>query len=161
MRTVVKTINIYKFETAPEKIKEKIRDYFYTDFDLYDFYMDERIKSLKGFSEYFDLSLDYSLSCVADRGEFIRFEGDLDDIGKEDLKELNDCHFTGVCYDEDILDVLKKSLPSNDVLEALNINIQSYINSIHSEYQAMLKDEYLSDLCESNGYEFTENGKLY
>jgi len=161
MRTVIKEIKVYTFQDAPSDIKEKIRDYFATDFDLYDFYMDERVKSLKEFSKYFGLTLDYSLSCVPDRGEFIRFEGDLDDIGKEDLKELNECHFTGVCYDEDILDILKKSLLSNDVLEAFNINIQSYINSIHSEYEAMLKDEYLSDLCESNGYEFTENGKLY
>ena len=46
-------------------------------------------------------------------------------------------------------------------MENLREALKKYIESIHREYEDMLSDEYLTDYCEANGYEFTEDGKIY
>lgn len=162
MRTIIKKNHVYKFNTAPENVKEKIREYFSNDFDLYEPYMVERIKTLKALTSLLSGRLDYSISCVPDRGEFIKIDPieenlDFDDI-KDAIENLENCPLTGVCYDADILESIKENgLNPESLQDALN----TYLESIHNEYYSMLEDEYLQDLCEANDYEFTENGKLF
>lgn len=164
MRTITKEYNIYKFQDSntPKEVKERIREYFHLDFDLYEHSMIERIKTLKKVAEILGGDLDYSISCVPDRGEFIKISPKYDQLDFESFwdvinKEL-DCPFTGVCYDHDIIDHFTRY---NLNIDTLNTALNDYLKSIHDEYESMLTDEYLNDLCEANEYEFYENGKLY
>lgn len=161
MRQVTEIKTIYKFNTAPDKIKEKIRDFL--SVDLYEHNMIERIETLKKVAEILNGKLDYSLSCVPDRGEFISIKpSNMYELDYTALWELidveKDCPLTGHCYDHGIIDQLTKySMTDNNLNNILN----NYIKSIHDEFESMLKDEYLSELCEANEYEFYSNGTIY
>jgi len=159
MRTVIKEYKIYKFEEASRDLKDKIIDNLSSY--LYDHCMQERIETLKAFAKAIDGKLDYSISCVPDRGEHITIKPTHDDFNYAHLFELvlkiDDCPLTGCTYDIDLLEHLVKPFLSADSIKtALN----EYLKSIHSEYEAMLGDDYISDLCEANDYEFYESGKI-
>lgn len=160
MRTITKEFQVYTFTEASKELKEKIRDYFYYEFDLYSHCMEERIDSLKKLADLLDGELDYSLSCVADQGEYIKITPKYDELSFDNLCGIlgKSCPLTGMCYDHDLIDNLKED---NLNVSTLNLILNSYIDSIHTEYESMLTDEYLQDLCEANKYEFLENGKLY
>ena len=159
MKVIQKEIKIYKFNEASQELKDKIIYNFSTIYDLYDHCMDERIETLKKLAEVLQGDLDYSLSCVPDRGEFItikdgqRISETIRELIEGDNGYYDSCPLTGICYDDDLLEDLSKY----DIQTALN----RYIVSIHDEYESMLKEEYINDLCEANDYEFTENGKIY
>lgn len=160
MRQVTETKNLYTFEEASPELRDKIREGFHSC-NAFDYILDERIDSLKEFSEYFGLELEYSLSLIPDRGEHISFKAvsrreTLNLIRKS--HELKDCPFTGVCYDEDLLEAFRQGEHSLDVLTDIG---HDYINSIHKEYESLLSDECLLEHCEANDYEFTENGEIY
>jgi hypothetical protein len=72
MRIITKKINIYKFHEANDELKEKIKENFHLDGFLYEHNIKDRIETLKKLAEILDGNLDYSLSCVPDRGEFIK-----------------------------------------------------------------------------------------
>jgi len=65
------------------------------------------------------------------------------------LKELSedDCVLTGVCWDIDIIQALKKG------------NLSSAMKSLHSDTEYLYSDEGLKELCEANEYHFTAEGK--
>jgi len=153
MREVTETIKLYKFSEASDELKDKIRDDFSSD--IYEHHMDERIATLKELAELLNGRLDHSLSCVPDSGEFITITPNYGDLNFEALKglDLENCPLTGVCYDCDVLE----NLNANNLQDILN----NYIDCIHNEYNSMLQDDYLSNLCEVNEYEFTDDGKIY
>lgn len=168
MRLETIEIVIYKFNEAPKGVQEKIRDNISQW--VYDHCLEERIDTLKAFSELVGAKLDYCLSCVPDRGEFIRLDGDYDaDFNgtfelinikvDEFINDSKDCTLTGCCYDEDLKELLKKYKATE--LNYLQRAFNDYIGLIHNEYESMLTDDALNDLCESNGYEFTIDGKIY
>lgn len=73
---------------------------------------------------------------------------------------IKPCPFTGVCFDEDLLDDLLKNIKSNMTLEdsfrALANTCQKLYNN-EIEYQN--SKEYIKEYFESNGVEFLEDGK--
>lgn len=164
-REVTKTFKVYKFDKAPKHIKEKIRDELTQDPDYGQYMLDERIETLKKLAERLNLALDYSLSVVPDRGEFISMkaedEDSLEQVNeaiKEFVNDETDCPLTGVCYDEDIKDAIKNN---GSDYEGLQIALDEYLKGIHSEYESMCEDDYLADFCDANEYEFTKDGKIY
>lgn len=165
MRIEIKEIKIYKFDEASRELKDKIIENFDCEGFIYEHCMSERIDTLKKLAMYLNLELDYSISCVPSRGEFIKFDTKNDDVDNlwGDLKELSkqDCPLTGCCYDHDLLDYFKIDNGHYEAIDALNEAASKYIESIHKEYESMLTDEYIRNMCESNEYEFTEDGKLY
>lgn len=163
MRTETITRNIYTYSEASEELKDKIRENFDDGF-LYEHHMEERINTLKAFADYIGADLDYSLSCVPSRGEFISVKphwsyhsmySNLEEL----LETLGDCVLTGVCYDDDLINYIKESKESISD-EKLKEAFNKYIKSMHEEYEYMLTDEYLSDLCEANNYEFYDDGTI-
>ena len=161
MRQIKETRTIYKFGDNKE-VDEKIKDNIEYSWNLYEHNMIERIDTLKKLAELLGGNLDYSLSCVPDRGEFIKITPINDELNFKALWEAIDiekeCPLTGVYYDHDIIDHLSKY---NLTIESLNNAFNNYIESIHDEYESMLTTEYLADMCEANDYEFEANGKLY
>ena len=159
MRVITKEFNIYTFNDAPKEVKEKIIEMFRACPYHYQHHMDERIKTLKKLAEVLDGDLDYSLSCVPDRGEFIKIRPKYDELNFQALLESkDDCPLTGVCYDDDILDCLKLQGYS---IGGLNSALNFYIKSIHDEYDDMVSEEYLKEHCEANEYEFNEDGNIH
>ena len=162
MRIETKEIEIFTFSEASEELKEKIIESFHLHYDLYDHCMEERIDALVTLSKEIGGHLDYSLSCVPDRGEYIHIRPKYESLFWDRLKtlvlDIDDCPLTGVCYDYDLLSPLVgKQLNTETLHDAL----YSYIQAIHAEYEAMLKEDYIADLCEANGYEFTSDGRIY
>lgn len=148
MRIENKEIRIYTFEEASTELRQKIKEVCFCDGWQFEHCFEDRINTLKVLARNLNLELDYCLSYVPDRGEYITFKGNID---KNELKRLNklDCPLTGYCYDHDAIEAL------------LQNDMQKYIDSIHSEYESTLEDDYIMELCEANEYEFTENGKMY
>lgn len=162
MRTITKEFKVYTFKEATPQLRDKIRENFDSDGCLYEHSLIERIDTLKSIAILLHAKLDYSLSCVPDRGEFIHFTHEYDDLNFKALREVlienKDCPLTGVCYDHDFLDHLNKDNLNGDTLKMAG---EYFIDSIHNEYKSMLSDEYLADHCEANNYEFTDNGEIY
>jgi hypothetical protein len=125
--------------------------------------LEEQIATLKKFADYIDADLDYSISVVPCRGEYISlkpqysFRAMFESI-KEFIDDKKECPLTGVCYDESLRHYLKNNTLNDNGLKQV---LDAYLNMIHDEYQYSLSDSYLSELCEANGYEFDQNGKLY
>ena len=162
MREVTEKFNVYKYQDAPENIQENIRDYIIQNWDIYDHCLDERLAVLRKVAELLNAELDYCLSCIPDRGEFISFKPNYSTLEYQNLWEVinqeKECPLTGCCYDHDFLDHLTKYTMSD---AGLKNACREYVASIHSEYESMCKHEYIKDMCEANDYEFLENGKCY
>jgi len=164
MRLITETKTIYKFNSAPNDIKEKIKEYLTNDGTLYEHNFNDRIATLKKVAELLDGKLDYFISVVPIRGEFIKVipNGDNDTLNYVALWDAVDvdeeCPLTGDCYDHDFIDHLSKY---NMCDERLNFALSEFLKSIHDEWENMCGDEYLADHCEANDYEFYSNGKIY
>ncbi len=143
MRTI--EINVYKIDEHPNKRAcfEWIRNNWY---DINSHSVEEVVDSLKKLSEKIGGTLDYSISAVPDRGEYIRFK----DYSHDDLCRISadDLPLTGVCWDADIIEGLRTGHPEK-VLKAL-----------HSDTEYQYSDEGLVEMCEANEYEFYENGEV-
>lgn len=157
METIIETFNVYTFEEASKELRDKIRYEIDRNWNLYEHHMQERIETLKCVADYLQCDLDYSLSCVPSRGEYIKLSPKNYNSIEENLPDLleikESCPFTGVCYDDDIIDDIKE--------HGIDTALNKYIKSIHDEYEYMLTDEYLLEHCEANDYKFKENGELY
>ena len=114
--------------------------------DLAQHSVDEFVCSLKVLAEAVDATLDYSISAVPDRGEFIT----LKDMNTSKLKRLKavNCELTGVCYDNDVIHAAQQG----DVFNALSI--------LHLESEYIYSDEALYNMCEANAYEFHDSGEI-
>lgn len=143
-----KTINIYAIgeHPQPEKCFDWIRNNWH---DLGQFCVDEMLDSLKALANEIDGVLDYSLSIVPDRGEYVTIKG-FDQTKLERLyTKREDCPLTGVCYDHDVIEALY-----NGELET------AVLKTLHAEGEHLYSDEGLREICEANEYEFDENGKF-
>jgi len=137
---------VYTIEEHPnrELCYEWIRNNWH---DINSHSVDEVIASLKALQEEIGGDLDYAISSVPDRGEFIRFT-DYDD---ESLCRLSadDYPLTGVFWD---FDVIKGMLENNPT---------QVLGTLHQDTEYCYSDEGLYDLCEANQYEFTEEGNIF
>lgn len=153
MREVIKKYNVYKYS---EELKEKIRDNFAASPYYGDWIIEDRLNTLKAFAKILGADLDYCISLVPDRGEYIKIKNISNPTTWYDLETLSykDCPLTGVYYDDDLI---------HDALEFKSIQqaLDKFLESIHDEYRYILSDEYLKEHCEANDYEFLENGELY
>ncbi len=145
----IKIYNTYKFNELSEEAKQSAFDYIRNNWhDLGQHVVEEVVDSLKALEKAVRGDLDYSISIVPDRGEYIR----ITDYDKQALKELNkkkdDCPLTGVCYDYDVI----QSLVNGDIEEVLN--------TIHKEGEYIYSDEGLTDMIEANDYDFLEDGTI-
>jgi len=137
---------IFTIAEHPNKIKcfDWIRNNW---FDLNQHSIEEIIESIKALSTKIGGSYDFSICQLPDRGEFIKFT----DYNHEDLCRISqdDLPLTGVCWDADLIQGLREG-DTNKVL-----------NSLHADSEYVYSDEGLLELCESNEYEFNENGVFH
>ena len=139
-----KTTNYYTIEEHPnkEKVFEYIRDNWH---NLNEHSLNEFIDSLKELAYEIEGSLNYSISVIPDRGEYIY----LTEYNKTLLDNLNEDEYplTGVCWDYDVIKALKEG------------NISQALTSLHKDTEYLYSDEGLTELCEINEWYFDINGE--
>ena len=140
------TIQAYTIDQHPNKeaVYSWIRDNWH---GLGDYAVEDFIESLKALAHSVRGKLDYSISLVPSRGEFIYLES----YDHEALKALNpdDLPLTGVIYDIYVIQALREG------------NIEHSLSFLHDEGEYIYSDEALEELCESNEYYFTEDGAFH
>ena len=139
------TIQAYTIDQHPNK--EAVFDWVRNNWhDLGDFAVNDFIESLKALANEIDGKLDYSISILPDRSEFISIT-DYDQQKLDDLSGLTS--LTGVCYDEWVILAMKDEW------------IEGALSFLHDEGEYIYSDEGIEDLCDSNGYFFTEDGAFH
>jgi len=68
--------------------------------------------------------------------------------------------FTGMCYDEDYIDALKKSIASGDTLKEAFKNLANICGTLcENEVEYQNEDETVDENIRANEYTFTKSGK--
>jgi len=144
MRTI--ETKIYTIEDHPnaELCYDWIRENWH---DLNQHSVDEVIESLKALQAIIGGELNYAINQFPDRGEHITFtDYDADALLELDADSLP---LTGTWSDYVAITSLRKE------------NTIEILNAIHQETEYVYSDEGLKELCEANGYEFTETGRIF
>lgn len=149
MKSAISVKFTFKFNELSDEAKQNALDHIRNNWhDLGQYVVDEVIDSLKALKKEIGGHLDYAVSIVPDRGEFITFK----DYDREALIELakrkDDLPLTGVCYDFNVIEAL------------LNDDIEQVLTDIHKEGEHIYSDEGLSEMIEANDYEFLEDGTM-
>ncbi len=146
---------------------------------------DEYMDSLKGFCRHFDVHLaDYSISATGHRGEFVKAEiinapptiagirlwkyiennfstYRCKHTGKTERTLAGDCPFTGMVYDESLLDPMREFMAKPDDRDwqtLIDDCIHSLTKALHCDGEYDNSDEGLRESCEANEYEFDASG---
>lgn len=145
------TLKLYQYDELSDKAKEKACEYVRNNqHDLGDYVIDEMIDSLKALQKEIGGDLDYSISIVPDRGEFVRLTAYDKEALKELAKKKDDCPLTGVCYDIDIIEGILSDELEYKVLKVL-----------HDEGEYIYSDEGIGEMIEANEYTFLEDGTRF
>jgi len=157
-RTIETTVYTIESHPDPERVFDRIRDNWH---GLGDFCLQEMVESLEAFSDHIGATLDYSISIVPDRGEFVRFDCHhaLSDV-LQSLDLSGNCPFTGMCYDETILDAFRDCNSDDSLSDVLRDVEYRVLKCLHNEGEYIYSDEGLRELCEAHEYEFTDNGAI-
>jgi hypothetical protein len=71
------------------------------------------------------------------------------------------CPFTGYCADDSYIDALKLNIKQGRTLkEAYEDLADTYVELLEAESDYQQSEEYFLDTCETNGYEFDEDGDI-
>jgi hypothetical protein len=139
-------IKIYQIEEhpQPEKVYDWIRNNWY---DLNEHTGYEIINSLKALQQEIGGTLNYGISAVPDRGEYITFE----DYDEEALAELDETEYplTGCSWDQYVITGLRNNC------------LSKILDIYHQDTDYVYSDEGLYELCAANGYEFELDGTFY
>ena len=81
-------------------------------------------------------------------------------------KVANNCNLTGMCYDDDMMgpiyDFLElRTFDETNLQDLFNECFDAIRTTLQKEESYMYTDEYISEEIEANGYEFTEEGKIF
>jgi hypothetical protein len=139
------TYTVYTIDEHPDK--EKCYEWMFNNLHyLAEHESDQFCTSLHKLHEHIGGDLDYNVSLVPDRGEFIRFT----DYDEELLAELDAgaCPLTGCFWDVEVIEHLR----ANDM--------RGLMNKLHEAHDYHYSDEALHETAEANEWEFKENGVM-
>ena len=139
-------VKAYIIDSHPNKeaVFEWVRNNWH---DLADVDLEDIVQSLKALADHIDGTLDYSISCVPDRGEFIRLSG----FNQSLLNKLNadDCPLTGMWSDYCV------------IKSAQHLELESVVLKVcHDCGEFRYSDEGLEDFLSMNEYLFLEDGRI-
>ena len=139
------TYTVYTIDEHPDK--EKCYEWMrYNLHHLADHESEQFHASLFKLHEHIGGNLDYSVSLVPERGEFIRFT----DYDEELLAELDAdaCPFTGCFWDAEVIEHLRAD------------DMRGLMDKLHGAHDYHYTDEALHYTAEANEWEFKENGVM-
>ena len=139
-------VNAYTIDSHPDKeaVFEWVRDNWH---DLADHDLEDIVQSLKALADHTGGTLDYCVSAVPDRGEFIRLSG----FNQSLLNKLNadDCPLTGMWSDYCV------------IKSAQHLELESVVLGVcHDCGEFRYSDEGLEDFLSMNEYLFLEDGRI-
>jgi hypothetical protein len=188
MKTITTSTDVYTYSELSDTAKERARDWYVQGFGYFD-HNDEALDSLKAFCNFAGIKLrDYSLDTEFHRS-YASIEGltvntvyasDTDDIGHDetlhehirstfDEKTLSGhCPFTGVCWDETLLDGIRDAFLSPDQPGTIENLKELYQDCFHRlfvalqrEYEYQTGEEAVQESIEANEYTFTADGRRF
>lgn len=176
MRTIKQ--RIYQFDELSQEAKEKAREWYRRNDPYRNEYIDGECRaSLQAFEEYFPIHVTGWVISPWGRS-YVRFHMTCDPEIAE-LKGVRlwkylkanypisskDCPFTGVCYDEDLLDPVRKFMDRPDLhtdfQELMRDCLDSWKNASIGELEYRDTNEYIDEEIRGNKYEFFEDGTRY
>lgn len=145
MTTITKTITANTIDTHPnpEAVYEWVRSNWH---DLNDHNVCDFEEALKAFAEWHGVKVDYAISAVPDRSEYIRFSAPIDYTQKP--ADWEDCPLTGSMNEYSLWMVW-----GNDDLIAS-------LDTLHDDTEYTYSDEGLADFLEDNGHYFLDDGSF-
>jgi hypothetical protein len=164
MRTIQTTL--YTFDELGEEAKEKARDQFRGENTYFETDQDEIFESTKQGIEEIGCSLDDWSFGIHNQSWKCRTSGGLSGLelyNKIRQFKNGDYFFDGMCFDRDFCDEAVKAYEKDGLRDANEIAYQVFQhmqNVLEEAYEYMQTDEYVYELIEANGYEFTEEGEL-
>jgi hypothetical protein len=182
MRTVTRTINVYKFLELGPAARDKARNFIADEYP----WIGEAKQAIDALCKKFDVVPEYEL----DYGDFTRsrFSGDfvrrsesweilerIDDdelaqimagLGTFDAKTLKghgDCKLTGSFVDELAIDGLRIAHSRGERLPVclMEAAFASLMNGIQADWEDHQSDDSCAETAEANGWEFDMHGNLF
>lgn len=139
------TYTVYTIDEHPDK--EKCYEWMRRNLlYLAEHERDEFIYSLRALSDHIGGGLDFGVSLVPDRGEYIHFT----DYDEELLAKLDAeaCPLTGCFWDAEVIEHLRAD------------DMWGLMCKLHDAHDHHYTDDALHETAEANGWEFKENGVM-
>lgn len=175
MKTI--EINLYSFAELSDEAKEKALENYANSTEY--FWANDSIKSLEKGIEHFNCYLqNYRIDFLEPYRNSVTIDYPEIDFTKKELKSLvlsmgsydkktlrghGECKFTGVCFDEDFADGVRKAFFSGeiDLKELILSGVSSWEDAVKKDYEFEFTAEFYTDHCDINNIEFTEDGEKY
>ena len=154
------TINIYTFDELPDDAKEVAREWWREGLD-YPWWA-ESLDSIRAFCDRFGVSIkDYSVGAFSPA--WITTDAQNANFRGLKLKTIDrDAMPTGYCLDATLYRVFYDTFKATgDALAAFNEAVDAAVYDIRNDMEWQLSDECVDEMLSINGYEFTEDGKIY
>lgn len=164
MRIIKTETKVWSIGEHPntEKVFDWIRNNWH---DLAEHEVEDMVCTIRAFAKFIGAKPDWSLSACGHRGEYVRFDIKNETQVASDIftkDELSGgCPFTGVCTDEVILDAFRAACPEELLIDVLRDVESRILKFLHDAGEYIYSDAGLREMCEANGYEFTESGKCF
>lgn len=170
------TINLYSFEELSKEAKEKARENFNNRTEY--FWSNDCIKSLEKLAEHFNCKLiDYNIDWSNSNYSNAKFDCENIEFTEKELKQLvlslgsynkktlkgnGDCVLTGVCFDEDGADGVRKAYFSGErnLNELLQSGFSSLLKAGQNDFEYQQSEESFIETCEANEYTFEADGTM-
>lgn len=172
MKTV--EIKIYRFSELSPSAQETALAHFREDPTLASDVADEIMASVRSFCKMFNITLkNIYLDDSLFSASYPKLNNPHCEDGRETVGEFlssrfpkNDCPFTGVCWDETLLDSVRENLTntstdSDDLRSVIDNSLYAICRAYQDEVLYRYGDEALTELIEANDYEFTIDGRIY
>ena len=157
-KTITKQIEVYSFDElskdAKRNVSQWVHQYGY-------FWMEESVQSVKSFCDEFGVKVkNYEIglwghSYINTDAENNHFRG----FTKAQAMAMREKMPTGYCLDCTLFYTFADNFDKG-ALVAFNDAIDAAVKDILSDMESQESDEYLSEHCEANSYEFDVNGKI-
>lgn len=162
-------VPVYKFSELSQQAKEEAKYNHASTFSFFD--EKEVINTLEALTRHFGASIrtyeiDWSGGCSPSWAEF-----DAPEIKEDELEALvkslgdgsGNCVLTGVGYDEDAIDGVRKAYRNGErnVEKLLEEGFRTLVAAAHAEYAAYYEDENFAEIADNNDWEFTKEGKRF
>lgn len=158
MRTIQHEVTLYKYPELSEDAQDRVKQWLNSDC----FWGDDNIASIKAFAAQFGVKItDYSYSPfdnadISTDASPLNFRG----FTLKQARALPE-YPTGYCSDYALREIFIKSFErTGDACAAFIEAMDAGIKEARADWESQYEDDAMSEMCESNDYEFTEEGEI-
>jgi hypothetical protein len=165
---------VYKFSELSDSAKVKALNWYRNGADLMEFTSYDIWASIQAFGKCFGLKVSeinymqgYWECDYPELSESENDENENETVGQFLTRKLpsGDCPFTGMCFDEDLLDAIRDNLENesrdnDDLKEVFRDSLHNICKFWNAENDYRHSDEACIEDIEANEYEFTEEGEI-